>query len=107
MKVQSLVNSAISYLLEPIIPPVILTVSLAGFFLNIFYERCFMDTLNANDCSNNESSVVIYAGFWRRVLAYIIDMFVLLPIAMVAGFFFDVVDVLYITDISTTMENLC
>ena len=42
-----------------------------------------MTTIEANE----SSSVVIYAGFWRRVLAYIIDMFVLMPVAFVAFFF--------------------
>ena len=42
-----------------------------------------MTTIEANETS----SVVIYAGFWRRVLAYIIDVCVLMPVALVAGFF--------------------
>lgn len=33
-----------------------------------------------------DNTVVIYAGFWKRLLAYIVDFFVMLPVFAIFGF---------------------
>ena len=35
---------------------------------------------------NVDNTVVIYAGFWKRLLAYIVDFFVMLPVFAIFGF---------------------